>query len=124
MPTDSGLLTMREAATLAGRTMSTISLWARRGHIPHTRVRLNYRWVLLFHPDDVARVSSVKERICKERNYRNASVASEETMEDVERIIAEQMLCLPKWFHNDTTKMQGMRVKDLVRCKDDEFDDE
>ncbi len=123
MPTPEGLLTAIEAAALANRTVSTISLWARRGHLPSVRTRVNYRWMYLFRPEDVARVSAARNQTCKERNYRSATTNGEETMEDLDRMVAEQMANLPWWFHKHRERMKTVPVRDLLKGEEDDFDE-
>ncbi len=115
MPTDSGLLTVAEAATLANRSLTAIHDWVKRGHLPRTRVRVNYRWVFLFRPEDVARVAAERQQRCVERNHRTVIASGEETMEDVERLIAEQMACLPDWFYKDRERMKNKSISDLLK---------
>ncbi len=125
-PHPDGLLTTAEVAALTGRVHTTIAGWARRGHLPFAECKTVYgQKKYLFRPLDVVRVMVEKDEDNARRNHRDCRDAENETLEELELLIAERMKPenLPRWWHNHKQKVAMASVADLVRGEEDDDDE-
>lgn len=57
-----------------------------------------------------SQVPAIRDHYASESKFAPARARREETMEDVERIVAEQMQCLPAWWEGEAKKGIGPRT--------------
>lgn len=98
--TDPELVTAREAGLLTGRAFKTVTHWALAGHL--ASVGRASSGAHLYRRADVLAVSARMDADPKTAAIRKArNAAHEPTEAELERTIAEQMQCLPRWWRRD-----------------------
>ncbi|TXI12377.1 MAG: hypothetical protein E6Q76_01120 [Rhizobium sp.] len=97
------LVTIGQAAALVGRKPATVASWVAVGALPVAGRRYCRR---LVRPSEVRAVAARMAAAPQGRNNRDRA-RHEPTAEELERIIAERMQCLPDWWWSDCAEQNG-----------------
>jgi len=106
---DDDLLTQAEAARLIGRNPNTVNCWVRKGRLKPAGRKRNGCGVLVkgFRRADVLALDAASPRSQYPRG--------DPTAEELDRLIAEQMKRLPRWWGSETRRVSDMDVTAVVR---------